>query len=89
MRPTIVGPMRVMVVGSGGVGTAMAMAARRRECFESVVLTDIDGARARTAAERSGDPRIRGVALDAGDVAAIVELARHERADAKIGRDHV
>ena len=38
--------MRILVVGSGGVGSAFAMIARRRSFFEQVVLADLDEARA-------------------------------------------
>jgi saccharopine dehydrogenase-like NADP-dependent oxidoreductase len=74
--------MRVIVVGAGGVGAAVAAIARRRRFFSRLVLADVDGGRARAAAERAGDPRITGVALDASDTGAIVALARAERADA-------
>ena len=68
--------MKILVVGSGGVGSAFAMIARRRDFFEEVVLADLDEARARTAAERTGDPRFRGTAIDASDRAAVAECAR-------------
>ena len=74
--------MRVLVIGAGGVGAAVAAIARRRPFFEAMVLADLDGGRARAAAEHAGDPRITSTALDASDTAAIVALARAERADA-------
>jgi saccharopine dehydrogenase-like NADP-dependent oxidoreductase len=73
--------MRILVLGAGGVGAAVAAIARRRDFFERLVLADIDGARARAVAARHPDPRYGAVALDAGDEAAVVELARAERAD--------
>jgi saccharopine dehydrogenase-like NADP-dependent oxidoreductase len=63
--------MKVLVVGSGGVGSAFAAIARRRACFEQVVLADLDGDRAAAAAARTGDPRFSAVALDASDRAAV------------------
>ena len=72
--------MRVLVIGAGGVGAAAAAVARRRDFFERLVLADVDAARAQAAA--AGDERMAGVALDAGDAAAIAGLARAERADA-------
>ena len=42
--------MRVLVVGSGGVGAAFASIAGRRDVFEQIVVADIDGARAERAA---------------------------------------
>jgi saccharopine dehydrogenase (NAD+, L-lysine forming) len=72
--------VRILVVGAGGVGAAVAAVARRRGFFERMVLGDVDGERAARAA--AGDERMAGVALDASDSAAIAELARAERADA-------
>ena len=63
--------MKILVVGSGGVGSAFAMIARRRDFFEEVVLADLDEGRARTAAEKTGDPRFRATAIDASDRAAV------------------
>jgi saccharopine dehydrogenase-like NADP-dependent oxidoreductase len=72
--------MKILVVGSGGVGSAFAMIARRRDFFEEVVMADLDEARARTAAERTGDARFRGTAIDASDGAAVAECARAQGA---------
>jgi saccharopine dehydrogenase (NAD+, L-lysine forming) len=71
--------VRILVIGAGGVGAAVAAVARRRGFFERLVLADVDGARAGAAA--AGDDRMTGVALDAGDADAIAELARAEKAD--------
>ncbi len=68
--------MRILVVGSGGVGSAFAMIARRRSFFEQVVLADLDEARAHAAADKTGDPRFTGTAIDASDRAAVAECAR-------------
>ncbi len=73
--------MRILIVGAGGVGAAAAAIARHRPFFERLVLADLDGERARTAAARCGDDRIVGAACDASSVEAIVALAREERAD--------
>jgi saccharopine dehydrogenase-like NADP-dependent oxidoreductase len=73
--------MRILVIGAGGVGAAAAAIARRRGFFDRLVLADVDGNRARAAAERLGDDRIVGMALDASNQADIVELVRAERAD--------
>jgi saccharopine dehydrogenase (NAD+, L-lysine-forming) len=74
--------MRILVVGAGGVGAAVGPIAARRDFFEHMVLADLHGERAARAAARAGDARITGVAVDAGDPAAIVGLARAERVDA-------
>jgi saccharopine dehydrogenase-like NADP-dependent oxidoreductase len=73
--------MRILVVGAGGVGEAIAAIARRRDFFERMVLADVDGARAQRVVDRLGDARLAATALDASDQEAIVALAREERAD--------
>jgi saccharopine dehydrogenase-like NADP-dependent oxidoreductase len=75
--------MRVLVVGAGGVGTAVASVAATRSFFERMVLADLDPTRAQGAIARvRGDDRFGSAPLDASDQAAVVELARAEGADA-------
>ena len=74
--------MRVLVVGAGGVGAAVAAVAQRRGFFERMVFADVDEARARRAIEPYGDERLGAAAVDASDAAAIAELARAEGVDA-------
>ena len=73
--------MRVLVVGAGGVGTAVARTIARRDLFERVVVADYDEQRARRAIA-GGSDRFAAVKLDASDEQAIVELLRAERCDA-------
>ena len=73
--------MRILVVGSGGVGSSVAAIARRRPFFEGVVMADLDPDRAARAAQATGDPRITSTALDASDAGAVAECARAERCD--------
>jgi saccharopine dehydrogenase-like NADP-dependent oxidoreductase len=73
--------MRILVVGAGGVGSAVAAIARHRGFFERLVLADVDPARARAAVARLGDDRLAAAQVDAGDEAALVALIRAERAD--------
>ena len=73
--------MRVLVVGAGGVGAAIARAAAETEVLERVVVTDLDHSRASAAVERCADARFAAQALDASNPAAITELAHHERVD--------
>lgn len=68
--------MRILVVGAGGVGGAIATAASRRGFFEHCTIADIDGARATNVAEGTGDDRFAGAQADASDSAAIAALAR-------------
>src|ERR1700751_1950779 len=73
--------MRVLVVGAGGVGSAVARTVARRDLFERVVVADYDVERARRAIAGGGD-RFAAVKLDASDEQAIAELIRAERCDA-------
>ncbi len=74
--------MRVLVVGTGGVGSAVAPIAARRAFFERIVFSDLDPARPRALVDRLGDDRFGAAQLDASDAAAIAELARGEKCDA-------
>jgi saccharopine dehydrogenase (NAD+, L-lysine forming) len=73
--------MRVLVVGSGGVGAAFASIAARRDVFEQIVVADIDAARAARAAAKATSAKVVSTKVDASDRADIVELARSCRAD--------
>ncbi|HEY2776729.1 MAG TPA: saccharopine dehydrogenase C-terminal domain-containing protein [Gaiellaceae bacterium] len=74
--------MRVLVVGTGGVGSAVAPIAARRDFFERIVFSDLDPARPQALVDRLGDERFGAAQLDASDAAAIAELARTEKCDA-------
>jgi saccharopine dehydrogenase-like NADP-dependent oxidoreductase len=71
--------MRILVVGTGGVGSALAPIAARRDFFERIVFADLDPARSQAVAAR--DDRFAAAQIDASDAAAIAELARAERCD--------
>jgi saccharopine dehydrogenase-like NADP-dependent oxidoreductase len=73
--------MRVLVVGAGGVGSAIAFAAAESEVLEHVVVADVDGDRASATVDECADARFVARALDASDAAAITALAAHERID--------
>jgi saccharopine dehydrogenase-like NADP-dependent oxidoreductase len=73
--------MRVLVVGAGGVGSAIAVAAQRRDFFEHLVVADIDARRAQAAVDKlPDDARFEAATVDASDPRAIAELARSSRA---------
>ena len=72
--------MRVLVVGAGGVGSAIASVAASRDFIEHMVLGDLDPARAKVAAAKGGD-RFAGISLDASDDAAIYEAAKEHKVD--------
>jgi saccharopine dehydrogenase-like NADP-dependent oxidoreductase len=69
--------MRILVVGAGGVGSAVVPIAARRTFFERMVIADYDVARAeRAIAPFAGDDRFMAARVDAssrGDVAALCE----------------
>jgi saccharopine dehydrogenase-like NADP-dependent oxidoreductase len=73
--------MRILIVGAGGVGSAAAAIARRRDFFDKLVITDLDAARAQASIEDLGDARMSAAALDASDPQAIVALAKAEEID--------
>ena len=73
--------MRVLIVGSGGVGTAAVRTAARWNLFERVVVADYDLDRARRAVAEAGD-RFSAVRVDARDASSVAELMRAERVDA-------
>jgi saccharopine dehydrogenase (NAD+, L-lysine-forming) len=74
--------VRVLVVGTGGVGSAVAPIAARRDFFERNVFSDLDPARPQARVDRLGDDRFGAAQLDASDAAAIAALARTEKCDA-------
>src|SRR6201996_7034324 len=73
--------MRVLIVGAGGVGSAVARTVARLDLFERVVMADYDEERARRAIAGGGG-RFAAFKLDARDEQAIAELIRTERCDA-------
>jgi saccharopine dehydrogenase (NAD+, L-lysine-forming) len=74
--------MNVLVVGAGGVGSAIAAIARERPGFEHLTLADIDPERAERAVAKTGDPdRFSAIRLDASDRRAIAAAAREAKAD--------
>src|SRR5271166_3479093 len=71
--------MRILLVGAGGVGTALARIAARRP-FAELVIADYDPGRAQRAAAACDG--YGAVQLDARDVQATVGLLREYRCDA-------
>ncbi|MGW0805614.1 saccharopine dehydrogenase family protein [Nonomuraea sp. NPDC002799] len=75
--------MRILLVGSGGVGTAITRIAARRPFFDHMVVADHDFPRAKAAVaalgERAG--RFTPVKVDAADSAAVTALLAEHRCD--------
>jgi saccharopine dehydrogenase (NAD+, L-lysine forming) len=73
--------VRVLVVGAGGVGSAIALIGARRSFLDRVVLADYDRARAEQAVSDTGDDRFAAVHVDARDTDAVARLLREHRCD--------
>ena len=75
--------MRTLLVGSGGVGGAIAAIAARRSFIELLVVADVDLLRAEGVAAGAAEGGMRCIAarLDASDVSAIEALVRAHRVD--------
>jgi len=77
--------MRILLVGSGGVGDAVVRIAARRDFFDRMVVADYDPGRAeRTVAavreRHPGDQRFVAAQVDASDAGAVEALARQHGA---------
>jgi saccharopine dehydrogenase-like NADP-dependent oxidoreductase len=68
--------MRILVVGAGGVGSAFAPIAARRDFFEHCVVADYDVTRAERAVSRLDDPRFVAARVDASAADAVTALCR-------------
>ncbi|HEX2221535.1 MAG TPA: saccharopine dehydrogenase C-terminal domain-containing protein, partial [Candidatus Limnocylindria bacterium] len=74
--------MRVLLIGVGTVGEAIARLAAPRDWLEQLVLADYSAERARRLSdELGGAPRFPAVRVDARDAGQVSELARSHRAD--------
>jgi saccharopine dehydrogenase (NAD+, L-lysine-forming) len=73
--------MRILLVGAGGVGGAITGIASRRSFFDAIVVADYDEAKARRAAERTGDPRFSAIRIDASDEAAVASALKDHSCD--------
>ncbi|MBQ1090578.1 saccharopine dehydrogenase family protein [Streptomyces sp. B93] len=75
--------MRVLLVGAGGVGTAVTRIAARRDFLAHMVVADVDLGRAEAALAALGERRARFSArqLDACDQEAVRRLLVEERCD--------
>jgi saccharopine dehydrogenase-like NADP-dependent oxidoreductase len=79
--------MRILLVGAGGVGDAIAKIAARRDFFELLVVSDYDESRAERTVEwireRHGDAvagRFATTRIDASDPEVVASVAREMRA---------
>ena len=70
--------MRILVIGAGGVGSAVVPTAIRRDFFESLVVADYDLRRAESVASKAADARVTAAHVDASNREAIAELIRKQ-----------
>ena len=68
--------MKVLVVGTGGVGAAVGAVAERRDFFERITFADLDPARPESLVARLDDPRFAAARVDASDAESVAALAR-------------
>ncbi|GAA0189578.1 saccharopine dehydrogenase C-terminal domain-containing protein [Cytobacillus oceanisediminis] len=68
--------MRILLVGSGGVGAAFTAIAARRDFFETIVVADYDQARADKAVDALDDDRFVSAQVDASSADAVATLCR-------------
>ena len=68
--------MRILLVGAGGVGSALCSIATRRDFFETCVVADYSLESAARAVESVGDERFSAASVDASDAESVAALAR-------------
>jgi saccharopine dehydrogenase-like NADP-dependent oxidoreductase len=68
--------VKVLVVGTGGVGGAVAAVAQRRDFVERMTFADLDPARPQALVSRLDDGRFAAARVDASDQASVAALAR-------------
>jgi saccharopine dehydrogenase-like NADP-dependent oxidoreductase len=68
--------VKVLVVGTGGVGSAAAAVAQKREFFERMMFADLDPARPQALVDRLDDGRFAAARVDASDRESVAALAR-------------
>ena len=73
--------MRILLVGAGGVGSAIVAIAARRDFVERFVVADNDLGRAEKAVAAVGDERCVAAHVDASDEQAVGALVAEHRCD--------
>jgi len=73
--------MKALVIGAGGVGSAIANIASRRPFITSMVVADRSLSRAQAAVTKVNDPRFSAQEVDASDVNDIRALIRKSAPD--------
>jgi saccharopine dehydrogenase-like NADP-dependent oxidoreductase len=76
--------MKALVIGAGGVGSAIAHIASRKSFITEMVIADYDRARAEAVAQQIQNPRYSAEVVDAGDLVAIEGLIKKVSPDVVI-----
>ncbi|SFI40069.1 MULTISPECIES: saccharopine dehydrogenase family protein [Microbacterium] len=66
--------MRILIVGAGGVGSAAARIAVRREFFDRLIIADYDPARPQALVDELGDARLVAAQVDASSADSVAAL---------------
>lgn len=72
--------MRILIIGAGGVGSAAARIAARRDFYERLIIADYDPARPQSLIAEIGDQRFEAAQVDASSAEAVATLIREQRA---------
>ncbi|WP_219471650.1 saccharopine dehydrogenase family protein [Nonomuraea rhizosphaerae] len=73
--------MRILLVGAGGVGSAVVPIAARRDFYEHIVVADSQQSRAAQAVAGVDDRRFSAITLDASDQGQVESALREHRCD--------
>jgi saccharopine dehydrogenase-like NADP-dependent oxidoreductase len=76
--------VRILIIGAGGVGSAIASIAATRDAFETIIIADVDRARAERAAARAPRDRVQATRVDASNSVDLVDLIASTRSDVVI-----
>jgi len=77
--------MRLLILGAGGVGSAAALIAVRRDFLAHVTVADYDLSRAQAAVAAVSDSRFIAAQIDASDQSAIERLLTEHAIEAVLG----
>ena len=73
--------MKVLLVGVGTVGEAIARLSAQRDWLERMVLADYSDERSRTIRDAIGDERLSAARIDASSADAVAQLAKEHEVD--------
>ena len=68
--------MRILIIGAGGVGSAAARIAKRRDFYEAIIIADYDPARPQALVDELADDRFSAAQVDASNAESVASLIR-------------